>query len=93
MGIRMALGAAAQDVVGLILRQGARHIGIGLVIGMILAWASSAMLGFIMFQVNPRDLTVYGTVLAVICTVGFFASWIPARRATGVDPVNALRHE
>lgn len=93
MGIRMALGAQARDVIRLILRQGAGHIGIGLVIGMILAWAVSRMIAFMMFQVDPRDLTVYGAVLAVICGVGFFASWVPAKRATGVDPVNALRYD
>lgn len=93
MGIRMALGAQAKNVIGLILRQGAGHIGIGLVIGMILAWAVSQMISFMMFQVDPRDLTVYGVVLAVICSVGFFASWIPAKRATSVDPVNALRYD
>ena len=93
MGIRMAMGAQARDVIRLILRQGAGHMGIGLAIGMVLAWAVSRMIAFLMFQVDPRDLTVYGTVLAVICSVGFFASWVPAKRATGVDPVNALRYD
>ena len=89
----MALGAQAKDVIRLILRQGAGHIGIGLVIGMILAWLVSRLISFMMFQVDPRDLTVYGVVLAVISSVGFFASWIPAQRATSVDPVNALRYD
>ena len=93
MGIRMALGAGARDVLGLILRQGAVQIGIGLSIGMVMAWGVSTVLGFIMFDVNPRDASVFGTVFGTIVLVGLLASWIPARRATRVDPMTALRYE
>ena len=93
MGIRMALGADARDVVGLILKQGAAQMAIGLAIWMALAWGVSAVIGVIMFQVDPRDPTVFASVFAVILSIGFLASWIPARRATGVDPMTALRYE
>ena len=93
MGIRMALGADARDVVGLILKQGAAQMAIGLAIGMALAWGVSAVIGVIRFQVDPRDPTVFASVFAVILSIGFLASWIPARRATGVDPMTALRYE
>ena len=93
MGIRMALGAGARDVIALILRQGAAQMAFGLAIGMAMAWGVSAVIGIIMFQVDPRDPSVFASVFGVILAIGFLASWIPARRATGVDPMTALRYE
>ena len=93
MGIRMALGAGSRDVVKLILKQGAAQMAIGLAIGMALAWGVSAAITIIMFQVDPRDVSVFATVFGVILSIGFLASWIPARRATSVDPMTALRYE
>ncbi len=93
MGIRMARGAGARDVLKLILRQGAIQVGVGLAIGIALAWGISTVLSFMMYDVNPRDPAVFGIVLGMIVVVGFLASWIPARRATTVDPMTALRYE
>lgn len=93
MGIRMALGAGSRDVVKLILKQGAAQMAIGLPIGMALAWGVSAAITIIMYQVDPRDVSVFATVFGVIFSIGFLASWIPARRATSVDPMTALRYE
>ena len=93
MGIRMALGADAGNVLSLILRQGAVQIGVGLSIGMGMAWGVSTVIGFIMFDVDPRDASVFATVFGTIVLVGLLASWIPARRATKVDPMTALRYE
>ena len=62
MGIRMALGADAGNVLSLILRQGAVQIGVGLSIGMGMAWGVSTVIGFIMFDVDPRDASVFATV-------------------------------
>ena len=93
MGIRMALGAGSDDVLRLIFKQGAVQIAIGLSIGMVMAWGVSTVVGFIMFDVNPRDLSVFGTVFGTIVLVGILATWIPARRATRVDPMTALRYE
>ena len=73
----------------LILKQGAAQMAIGLAIGMALAWWVSTAITVIMYQVDPRDLSVFG----VIFSIGFLASWIPARRATSVDPMAALRYE
>jgi predicted permease len=93
MGIRMALGAGGSQVMKLILRQGAGQIGIGLGFGLALAWGVSAMVQILMFEVEPRDPMVFGGVVLMIVVVGFFASWVPARRATRVDPMVALRYE
>ncbi len=93
MGIRMALGAGARDVLALILRQGAIQVGIGLALGMVMAWGVSTVVAFMMFDVNPRDAFVFGTVFGTITLVGFLATWIPARRATRVDPMTALRYD
>ncbi len=93
MGIRMALGAGAKQVRQLILRQGAVQIGIGLVLGLALAWGVSAMVQLIMFEVEPRDPSVFGAVVVMIAIVGIVASWVPAMRATRVDPMVALRYE
>ena len=93
MGIRMALGAGAAQVRKLILRQGATQISIGLALGLALAWGVSAMVQIIMFEVEPRDPSVFGGVVLMILVVGLFASWVPAMRATRVDPMVALRYE
>ena len=66
MGIRMALGAGAAQVRKLILRQGATQISIGLALGLALAWGVSAMVQIIMFEVEPRDPTVFGGVVLMI---------------------------
>jgi predicted permease len=93
MGIRMALGARAQDVVRLVLRQGVAQLAIGLGVGLLMAFGLSSVLGILMFDVEPRDPLVFGLIVAVISVVGILASFVPARRATGVHPMEALRYE
>ena len=93
MGIRMALGAGAREVVGLVARQGAAQLGIGLAIGMTLAFGVTRLIGLLMYRVDPQDPVVFGGVPLAIVLVGMAAAWFPARRATRVDPVEALRHE
>ncbi|MEQ9570099.1 MAG: hypothetical protein RLN75_07890 [Longimicrobiales bacterium] len=65
----------------------------GLVIGLVLAWGVSSVVGILMYQVDPRDPAVFGAVVAVIVAVGVTASLVPALRATRVDPMVALRSE
>jgi putative ABC transport system permease protein len=93
MGIRMALGADARDVVGLVARQGATQISIGLGIGLALAFGLTRVIGLLMYRVDPQDPLVFGGVVVMIALVGVAAGFFPARRATGVDPVEALRYE
>ena len=93
MGIRMALGASARDVISLIMRQGGKQLAVGLSIGLLLAFALTRVIGLLIFEVSPQDPPVFAVVMLVIAAVGLLASFIPARRATAVDPMVALRYE
>jgi predicted permease len=93
MGLRMALGAHAKDVIRLVLREGAIQLGIGLTLGLALAFVVSKAVALVMFDVQPRDPTVFGAIVVTIVLVGISASLVPALRATRVDPMVALRYE
>jgi putative ABC transport system permease protein len=91
VGIRMALGASGGNVVAMIFRQGMWQIGLGLGVGLLMAIGVSQLLSIILFDVQPRDPSVFGGVVAVLAIAGLLACWFPARRATAVDPMIALR--
>jgi putative ABC transport system permease protein len=91
VGIRMALGAKSSDVVRLIFGQGMLQLGIGLAVGLALAAGVSRLLSIILFDVQPRDPAIFGGVVVVLATAGLLACYLPARRATSVDPLVALR--
>lgn len=93
LGIRVALGANAQDVIRLVVREGALQIALGLVIGLALALATSKVVTFALFGVPPRDPAVFGVVIGIVLAVGLGAIYLPAHRATSIDPIEALRVE
>jgi putative ABC transport system permease protein len=93
IGVRMALGARGQDVVGMIVRQGLALSGIGLVAGLGAAFGLTRLLAALLFSVNVRDLSVFLLISLILSIVAVLASVIPARRATRVDPLIALRYE
>ncbi len=93
MGIRMALGAAAGDVLRLIMRQGVWLIGLGTTIGLAGYFATGRMLQHVLFEVQPLDPFSVGFAIVVISAVAATACFLPARRATKIDPVVALRDE
>lgn len=93
LGIRMALGATAQNVVRVTLGRGMSRLAVGVSLGLVFAFAGSRLLQFILFQVQPLDPVVFGGVVVVLVVVGMVACLIPARRATQVDPMIALRRE
>jgi putative ABC transport system permease protein len=93
VGIRMALGAQTGDVLALIVRQGMRPALLGLLAGVLVAAAMTRFMRNLLFQVSAIDPLVFGAVACVLTLVAALACVIPARRATRVDPVVALRSE
>jgi putative ABC transport system permease protein len=93
MGIRMALGARMIDVLKLILTQGMMLVVIGEVLGLLGAFAFTRFLKALLFGVTPTDATTFFAVVAVLTAVALLACYVPARRATKVDPLEALRYE
>ena len=93
MGVRIALGAKGSDVVRLVLRQGVIQIGVGMVIGLGAAAGVSRVLGTFLVGVEPRDPVVFAGVTLLVIGIGMFATWLPARKASGIDPMVALRAE
>ena len=93
MGIRIALGARAEDVLGLVMRQGITPVLIGLAIGLAVAAAGSRVLRSLLYGVAGTDLATYAVVAAFLAAVAVAASYVPARRAARADPMTALRTE
>jgi ABC-type antimicrobial peptide transport system permease subunit len=93
IGIRMALGADRARVFRLVLVQGAILGGIGIVLGIAGAWAASRFLESFLFNVRPFDAPTYAGISVLMACVAMAASYVPARRATSVDPIIALRQE
>ncbi|HTE44349.1 MAG TPA: ABC transporter permease [Gemmatimonadaceae bacterium] len=93
MGIRMALGAAAADVVRLVIRDGAVQLVIGVSVGLFLGVSVARLAGAVLFQVQPTDPMVLGVVAATLGLTGLAACVMPALRATRSDPVRSLRAE
>jgi len=93
LGIRMALGAAGAEVRGLVLRQASVMIALGIAAGLAAALALSRVLESQLFGVSAHDPLTYAGVAALLTAIAFAASYLPARRATTVDPIEALRNE
>jgi len=91
IGVRIALGAQRGDVLGLVLRQGAMLAVIGIAVGGIGALFLTRLLKGLVFGVSTTDPVAFGGVIALLIAVALLASWLPARRATRVDPMNVLR--
>lgn len=93
IGIRIALGANARQVLNLIVGQGMKTVLIGIFIGLLAAWALTRTMSHLLVGVSPDDPLVYIVVSIVLSVIGLVASYIPARRATKVDPMVALRYQ
>ena len=93
IGIRIALGAGSQDMLRLVIVQGLRLAGIGMAIGLAAAFGLTRLLSSLLFGVKTTDPIAFGAVVVTLATVAGIATYIPARRATRIDPVIALRYE
>ena len=93
IGIRMALGACRGDILTMIMRQGLFLTLVGLVLGIIGAFALTRFLTSVLYATQPTDPTTFVVVSLTLIAVALLASYIPARRATKVDPIVALRYE
>jgi putative ABC transport system permease protein len=93
IGIRMALGAASGDVQKLVVRTGLRLVAAGIAVGLLASLGLSRMIAKELWGVSPYDPLTLAAVPALLLFVALLACWIPARRAAGVDPLVALRHE
>ena len=93
IGVRMALGATRRDVLGMVGKQAMTLIGAGLLVGVGAALALGSVMQNLLFEVSPRDPATLTAIVAMLGVVGMVASFVPARRATRVDPIVALRAE
>jgi putative ABC transport system permease protein len=93
IGVRMALGAQPMQVRVIVLAHGMAVAGVGVLIGAAGAFALARVLQLLALEVNPRDPLVFSVATLVLCGVVLIAGYLPARRATRVDPLEALRSD
>ena len=91
MGVRAALGANPSDLRRMVLRQGLSLSGMAVVLGLAAAWLVTRAMASMLFEVRPNDPRTLAAVATALSAVAFAATWLPARRATRVDPMAALR--
>jgi len=93
IGVRMALGAQATDVLGLVVRQGMNPVILGLIIGLTGTFAVGRLLAAQLYQLSPHDPFLLGAATIMLAVAALLACFLPARRATRIDPIQALRTE
>jgi putative ABC transport system permease protein len=93
IGIRMALGAEPRDILKMVMRQSAIVVGAGLLVGLAVAFVGTSAIANFIVGIKPTDPITFITVAAGLTFVALVACWIPARRATRVSPLVALRHD
>jgi putative ABC transport system permease protein len=93
IGVRIALGAHSSDVLRLVIGEGMKQAAAGLAIGLLTAWGLTGLMAHLLFEVSVHDPATFVGVGLLLALVAFVACWLPARRATKVDPMTALRCE
>ena len=89
----MALGAQAADIMRMILKQGMVMVLTGVALGLAAAWMLTRLMSRLLYQVSATDPATFSSIAVLLIAVALFACFIPARRATRVDPLQALRYE
>ena len=93
IGLRIALGARERDVLAAVMGQGAKLIGVGIILGLVGAWLLTRLMGSLLYGVAANDPGTFAASVVVLLLVGLSACYFPARRAARVDPTLALRHD
>jgi len=93
IGVRIAVGAQRADVLRLILSQGIKIAGIGLLFGIVGSWAATRLIARLLYGVGPTDPFTFFSVSLILVAVALLACYIPALRATRIDPASAMRSE
>jgi len=93
IGLRLALGADRRDILSMVVGRGMRLAGLGLAVGVLAAFGAVRVLARFLYGVRPTDPGTYGGVVIVLGAIALLACYLPARRATSVDPIIALRQE
>ncbi len=93
LGVRMALGAQRPDLLRMVLREGMTLVAIGLAVGLPIAFVLTRLMSTLLFEVSPTDPVTFTAVSVVLVLVALTACYVPARRATAINPIAALRHE
>jgi ABC-type antimicrobial peptide transport system permease subunit len=93
IGVRLAMGADARDILAMVLRQGARLIVAGVLIGVLASLGATRAIGSLLFGITPNDPLTFGAVASLLLTVGLAGCLIPARAAGRGDPAIVLRSE
>jgi predicted permease len=93
LGLRMALGAGVKDLLRLVMSHGLRLTAAGIVIGAVASVILTRLMGNLLYKVSPRDPIAFGTAFIILIVVAFIACFLPAWRATRIDPVQALREQ
>jgi putative ABC transport system permease protein len=93
LGVRLALGAARGDILALVVGRGMKLALSGIAVGAVAAFGATRVLSRMLFGVRATDPATYGLVVLLLCAIAFIACYLPARRATRLDPLVALRQE
>jgi putative ABC transport system permease protein len=93
IGVRVALGAQPRDVLGMVVREGMRLAGTGVVAGIVLAAGATRLIAGLLFSVSPVDGMTFAGMSVLFIAVALLASYLPARRAAATDPLTALRSD
>jgi len=93
IGIRMAMGAQRTQVIAMVIDDAARRVAAGIAVGLPVAWAAARGIQSILFGLKPTDPAAIGAAIAALAGAALAAAYLPARRASRVDPLSALRHE